>query len=108
MFARMFVGCSALILTIVAFGSTPVAACYLGDCDSRGYYETPASYTRPLGAYTPRAYGYTPSRAYYSPRVYGYRYSYGRRVGYRSARYYGSPRIYARNAYYRGRVGRWR
>ena len=41
---RMFIGGSALVLAMLAYGTTPAAACYLGDCDSLGYYETPTTY----------------------------------------------------------------
>ena len=116
---RMSVGCSALILAMLAFGSTPAAACYLGDCDSLGYYETPTTYgyvapvygyAAPVYGYAAPTYGYGGSayRAYgyaspaygYAAPVYGYAYPryYGARRSFGARRYYGAPRYYARLA----------
>ena len=71
---RRSVGCSALVLGVLALGSPPAAACYLGDCDSLGYYETSPSYSYNAYSYTAPAYysapvhgsGYVPVAGYYA------------------------------------------
>jgi hypothetical protein len=83
--ARMIMGYSALGLAII--GTTPASACYLGDCDTLGYYETTPVY-RAYG-YSAPAYGYTAPVYGYSAPTYGYA---APAYGYRAATYgYAAP-----------------
>jgi hypothetical protein len=104
MHARVLIGGSVLVLAMLTYGTTAVAACYLGNCDSLGYYETPPTYGYVGSAY--RAYGYAAPVYRYSATVYRYPRYYGARRYYAPARYYGPRRSY----FYRAGVTRvgWR
>jgi hypothetical protein len=104
--------------------TTPANACYLGDCDSLGYYETSTlhrayGYSAPTYGYAATAYGYLAPTYGYAGPVYGYSaptYGYAEPVygysapinSYAYPRYYGVRHYHAPVRYYGPRSGSYR